>query len=260
MQWKTLFCCAISTDPVMAANVVLVPGNNIQLLCQAHSNLAQVHWRHSGQALCPNDKHSFYNWGLLIVNATTSDAGLYICDSVEQTASRTYNRTVGAYKLQLFAVDRTTTPQNGFTKFYDSYGTSTTKTNPVSNQDGADLLAESQSNGVTGLEVAVILLSLMCFVLITVVIWTWNKGHLPCLKLAQSTSHSQVERQSVEYMHIQNRTSENRRHGPQSVSPLNANNNHSVVDFKGNGGHLSTPIPNISTLDGLGYIHDESEI
>lgn len=247
-------------DPVMAVNLVLVPGNNIQLLCQAHSNLAEVHWRHSGQTLCPNDKYYIYNWGLLIVSASTSDAGLYICDSVEQTAGRIHNRTVGAYQLQLSSVGRTTTPSNGFTKFFDSYGTNTTKTSSISNQDGGDLLAETQSNRMTGFEVAVILLSLTCFSLMTVVIWTWSKGHLRCLKLAQSTSQSQVERQSVEYMHIQNRTSEKRRHGPQSVRPLNANNNHSAVDFKGNGGQLSMPMPNISTLDGLGYINDESEI
>lgn len=211
----------------MAVNLVSVTGNNIQLMCQSHSNLAQVHWRLSGRMLSPNDKYYVSKWGLVIVNATTSDAGLYICESVEQTASRPYSRTMGAYQLQL--------------------------QNP-------NLLAEGQSSRATGLEVAVILLSLLCFALITVLIWTWFKGHLRCVKLTQTTSQSQAERQSVEYMHIQNRTSERRRHGPQSVRPLNANNNHSEVDFKENGGPNSKPLPNISTLDGLGYIHHESEI
>lgn len=226
----------------MQVSLVLVPGNNIRLLCQAHSNLAQVHWRFSGQTLHPNDKYCIYNWGLLIVNATTSDAGLYICDSVEQIASKPYKRTVGAYQLQS-RVGRT----NIFKSDLDA------------NQDDLDLFAESQSR-MTGLEVAVILLSLICVSLMTVVIWVWSKGHLQCLKSAQSTSQTQVERPIVDYLLIQNRTSAKRPHRPQSVRPLNANNNHSEVDFEEAGGQPSRQMPNISTLEGLGYIHDESEI
>ncbi|XP_075895628.1 semaphorin-4E-like isoform X3 [Nelusetta ayraudi] len=158
-------------DPVMAVNLVLVPGNNIQLLCQAHSNLAQVHWRRSGQILRPNDKYHFADWGLLIVGASTSDAGLYICDSVEQTADRIHNRTVGSYQLQLSPADSTTVTSV--------------------DQDG--------------FKVAVILLSLTCFSMMAVIIWTWSKGHLQCFKVAPSTSQSQVERNPLESRHVQNR-------------------------------------------------------
>uniref|UniRef100_A0A3Q0TBC8 Si:ch211-129c21.1 n=1 Tax=Amphilophus citrinellus TaxID=61819 RepID=A0A3Q0TBC8_AMPCI len=48
--------------------------------------------------------------------------------------------------------------------------------------------------------------------------------------------------------------------GDESRRPCSANNNHSAVDFKGNGEQHFSPMPNISSLDGLGYINDESEI
>lgn len=235
--------CLLS-DPVVPVDFVLVPGKHVQLMCQAHSNLAQVQWRLSNRALGSNNKYYIYSWGLLIVGVSGSDAGLYICDSVEQINGRTYNRTVAAYRLQL------------------SSGR-TTPGNEVTNQgSGHHLSPESQSisSKVTGLEVAVALLALLCFCLMTVVFWNWTKGRLGCFKLPESSSQSQVKRQSVEYMHIQNRTSETKLRGPEPVRPFSTNNNHSVVDFKGNGGHHFAQMPNVSTLDGLGYINDESEI
>lgn len=245
------------SDPVVPVDFVLIPGNHIQLMCQAHSNLAQVQWRLSDQALGSNNKHYIYSWGLLIVGVSGSDAGLYICDSVEQINGRTYNRTVAAYRLKL-----SSGPGNEVTKSSDSQGPNT-KPGLKPNPGGGDHLPpenQSVSSKVTGLEVAVALLALLCFGLMAVVFWNWTKGRLGCFKLPESSSQSQVKRQSVEYMHIQNRTSETKLRGPESVRPFSANNNHSVVDFKGNGGHHFAQMPNVSTLDGLGYINDESEI
>lgn len=238
------------SDPVVPVDFVLIPGNNIPLMCQAHSNLAQVQWRLSDQTLGSNNKYYSYSWGLLIVGVSGSDAGLYICDSVEQINGRTYNRTVAAYRLQLSS-------GNTVTKSSDSQGPTISEPNPGG---GDPLPPETQSGKVTGLEVAVGLLALLCFCLMTVVFWNWTKGRLRCFKLAESSSQSQVKRQSVEYMHIQNRTSETKLQGLESVRPFSTNNNHSVVDFKGNGGHHFAQMPNVSTLDGLGYINDESEI
>lgn len=246
------------SDPVVPVDFVLIPGNNIQLMCQAHSNLAQVQWRLSDQALGSNDKYYIYSWGLLIVGVSGSDAGLYICDSVEQINGRTYNRTVAAYRLQLSSgpgVAGSTTPGNKVTNIF--------KTGPEANPGGGDHKPpenQSSSSKVTGLEVAVILLALLCLCLMSFVFWNWTKGRLRCFKLPESSSQSQVKRQSVEYMHIQNRTSETKLQGLESVRPVSTNNNHSVVDFKGNGGHHFAQMPNVPTRDGLGYINDESEI
>lgn len=254
------------SDLVVPVDFVLIPGNNIQLMCQAHSNLAQVQWRLSDQALGSNNKYYIYSWGLLIVSVSGSDAGLYICDSVEQINGRTYNRTVAAYWLQLSSgtgVTGSTTPGNEVTKSDSFQGPNISNPGLEPKLGGRDPLPpenQSVSGKVTGLEVAVALLALLCLCLMTVVFWTWTKAHLGCFKLPESSSQSQVKRQSVEYMHIQNRTSETKLRGPESVRPFSANNNHSAVDFKGNGGPHFAQMPNISTLDGLGYINDESEI
>uniref|UniRef100_A0A665TEC9 Semaphorin-4E-like n=1 Tax=Echeneis naucrates TaxID=173247 RepID=A0A665TEC9_ECHNA len=203
--------------------------NNIQLPCQLHTNLAQVLWRFSDQTLHSNHKYYIYSGGLLILHASESDAGLYICDSVEYINGRTYNQTMAVYHLQLNpgpTVEEVTTP----------------------------------GNEVTRLEVTVALLSLLCFFLMGVIFWMWFRGHWECFKFTQSSSVSEDRRQSGDYMHIQNRTSEIKFLGPEAGRPCSANNNHSAVDFKGNGEHHFTPMANISSLDGLGYINDESEI
>lgn len=255
------------SDPVVPVDFVLIPGNNIQLMCQAHSNLAQVQWRLSDQVLGSNNKYYIYSWGLLIVGVSGSDAGLYICDSVEQINGSTYNRTVAAYRLQLSsgpgATRGSTIPGNKVTKSSYPQGTNIFKTGPEANPGRGDHLSPANQNvssKVTGLEVAVTLLALLCLGLMMFVFWNWTKGCLRCFKLPESSSPSQVKRQSVEYVHIQNKTSETKLQGLESVRRFSTNNNHSVVDFKGNGGHHFAQMPNVPTRDGLGYINDESEI
>lgn len=250
-----------------AVNIVLVPGNNIQLSCQSHSNLAQVHWRFSYKVLQSNNKYYIYGGGLLILNASESDAGLYTCDSVEQTNSRTHNRTMAVYHLQLYSDPAVVSPSPTImvTEDFESiYTLTTADTGPVPGSGNQEdpLSPETQSNiGRVGrLEVAVSLLSLLCLSLIGVIIWIWSRGHWKCLKFARSSRDGEDRKQSADYMHIQNRTSEINFLGPESRRPCSGNNNHSVVDFKGNGEHHFTPMANISSLDGLGYIHDESEI
>ncbi|XP_018525695.1 LOW QUALITY PROTEIN: semaphorin-4E [Lates calcarifer] len=254
-------------EPVAAVDVTLVPENNIQLPCQLHSNLAQVLWRLSNQTLHSNHKYYIYSGGLLILSASESDAGLYTCDSVEQMNGRTYNRTVAVYRLQLYfgpAVEESTTPGNEVSNSSGSvHALNTVAPGMGPNEGNKDPLhpeTQIDSGRVTRLEVAVALLSLLCLSLMGVIFWIWSRGRWECLKFAKSSGESEVKRQSGEYMHIQNRTSEIKLLGPESVRPCSANNNHSAVDFKGNGEHHFTPMANISSLDGLGYINDESEI
>uniref|UniRef100_A0A671TLH3 Si:ch211-129c21.1 n=1 Tax=Sparus aurata TaxID=8175 RepID=A0A671TLH3_SPAAU len=173
-----------------AVDFTLVPGNNIQLPCQIHSNLAQVLWRFSDQTLHSDNKYYIYSGGLLILSASETDAGLYTCISVEHINDRTYNRTMAV------------------TNSSDSiHGPNATA--PGLNPHSADvdpLFPENQSD--TG----------------------------------------RVARLEIKLL------------GPECGRPCSANNNHSAVDFKGNGEHHFTPMANISSLDGLGYINDESEI
>uniref|UniRef100_A0A8C5G425 Si:ch211-129c21.1 n=1 Tax=Gouania willdenowi TaxID=441366 RepID=A0A8C5G425_GOUWI len=75
-------------------------------LCVSFSCLANftpTWWRLAGVSLVE------YFRGLLILRASESDAGLYICDSVEQVKGREYNRTMAAYRLLL----RTTQSNSG---------------------------------------------------------------------------------------------------------------------------------------------------
>ncbi|XP_061593769.1 semaphorin-4E isoform X2 [Cololabis saira] len=258
--------CPLPPDRVAAVDVALVPGNNIKLPCQLHSNLAHVRWRFSDKALESNDKYYIYSGGLLILNASELDAGLYVCDSVEQINSRTYNRTVAVYHLQLHSEPEvvTPTPSITVTKYFESIHTlNTAATEPAPGTGDEDPLSpETQSTvGRIGrLEVAVALLALLSLSLIGVIIWFWSRGHWKCLKFAQSSKDSESRNPSADYMHIQNRSSEIHFLGPESRIPCTGNNNHTAVDFKGNGEHHFTPMANISSLDGLGYIHDESEI
>lgn len=257
----------VSLDPVGAVDFTLVPGNNIQLPCQVHSNLAQVHWRFSDQMLHSNSKYYIYSGGLLILSASESDAGLYTCESAEQISGRTYNWTVAVYKLQLDSGPGgggSISPGNEVTNSSDSiHRLNTTAPGPVPSPGVEDPVPpenQSDSGRVTRLEVAVALLSLICLSLMGVIFWIWSQGRWGCSKFTQRASESEGKRHSAEYMHIQNRTSEVKLLGPESQRPCSANNNHSAVDFKGNGEHHFTPMANISSLNGLGYINDESEI
>lgn len=252
---------------VAAVDFTLVPTNSIHLLCQPHSNLAQVYWRFSDQTLHSNDKYYIYDGGLLIMRASESDAGLYVCDSIEQMNGRVHNRTVAAYHLQLHsgpAVGGRPTPGTNVTNSPGSvHSVNTAAPGPKPGPENTDPLPpENQSDAgrVTRLEVAVALLSLLCLSLMGAIFWILYRGRLQCFKFPQNSSSSESQRQSAEYTHIPNRTSEIKLLGPKSGRPCSANNNRTAVDFKGNGEHHFTHMANISSLDGLGYINDESEI
>lgn len=203
--------------------MALVPGNNIQLLCKAHSKLAQLHWRHSGQLLHPDDKHYFSDWGLLIVNASISDAGLYICDSVKKTSGRVYNKTVASYQLS---------PTNDGT--FDSVS------------------ANCQSGTVVVIfKVFVTVLSLACFCLTVIIVLRWRRERLRRFTLVQRARQGQGKRQSDKYnTHISSISSN---HWVLSMKPLNAISQ-SIGYMKGNGGPSSTQAFDMSALLGPDHI------
>nr|XP_040040659.1 semaphorin-4E [Gasterosteus aculeatus aculeatus]XP_040040660.1 semaphorin-4E [Gasterosteus aculeatus aculeatus]XP_040040661.1 semaphorin-4E [Gasterosteus aculeatus aculeatus] len=233
-------------DPVVAENFLLVTENNIQLPCQPHSNLAQVMWRLSEQTLHSSSKYHIYSGGLLLLSASDSDAGLYSCDSVELISGRAYNRTVAVYRLHLHSGSEaagSTTPIYEVTNSVQSPNTA----GPGGSDMQDPLSPENQNDPgkVTRLEVAVASLSLLCLFLMGLLLWIWTQGRArECFKLAKRPGESEAKRQSAEYIHIQNRTSEINLQGAE----------HRAVDFKRNGEQ------NISTLEGLGFIYDESEI
>lgn len=245
-------------------DVVLVPGNNVQLPCQAHSNLAQVLWQFSHQTLHSSNKYYIYSAGLLIANASESDAGLYTCYSAEQVRTRTFTQTVAVYRLELDSASGgpdSTTPGhdliNASGSFY-GHNTAAPGLMPVP-IDPSSPENQSDPGRVTRLEVAVALLSLLCFSLIGFIFWNWIQGRLKCFKSGQRPVQAEGLRPPGEYMHIPTRPSEIKLPQVRSERPFRANNNHSAVDFKRTEERRLTPA-NVSTLNGLGYINDESEI
>lgn len=263
VQWEQP-CVCLFLDPIAAVDVVLVPGNNIQLPCQVHSNLAQVLWQFFNQTLHSSDKYYIYSGGLLIGNASESDAGWYTCYSAETISTRTFTQTMAVYRLELNSgsggLDSTTPGHDLINTTGAFHGQNTAAPDLMPNPDDP-LSPENQSDRgrVTRLEVAVALLSLICFSLIGFIFWNWSQGHLTCGKLGQPPVQAEGPRQSGEYMHIPTRPSETKLPQVRSERPFRANNNHSAVDFKRTEEHRLAPA-NVSTLNGLGYINDESEI
>lgn len=248
-------------DPVTPVDVALSPGNNVQLPCELHSNLAHVVWQFNHQPLHPNGKHLIYSGGLLILDSSDTDSGLYICDSEEQINGRTHKRTMAVYNLQRSTDSgEATTPAVKITTNYSMFLSTTTPeigiVEPLTPGNQKD------KGKMSSLEVAVALLTLLCLSLIGVILFIWVRGHLECLKIAQrqSSGQNEVKRQSAEYVPIPDRTSEVKLFGPEPGTPCISNNNHCIVDFKQNGVHRITSLANISSLNGLGYINDESEI
>ncbi|KAJ3599613.1 hypothetical protein NHX12_033569 [Muraenolepis orangiensis] len=249
------------SPPELVSVVVvnLVPENNIRLPCRAESNLAQVHWTFSGRRLHSDHRYYVYGEGLLLLNATPSDAGLYTCDSVERSHGRTHNKTVALYRLKL-----SPGPGGAGEGVTDSSPRvdipSTTAKSPVPAPKPEGPETQSDTGRAVGLKVAVAVLSLLSLSLAGTLLWKLKRGALlSCLPSSGSPRESQAKTPVVEYAHVQN-------HAAAEVKPLEpgspciANNNHSAVDFKGNGHPNFTSMANISCLEGLGYINDESEI
>uniref|UniRef100_A0A8C8EKJ9 Uncharacterized protein n=1 Tax=Oncorhynchus tshawytscha TaxID=74940 RepID=A0A8C8EKJ9_ONCTS len=118
------------------------------------------------------------------------------------------------------------------------------------------MASQCEDGRVVGLQVVVALLSLM---VVGLVAWSLYKG---CFRnrFSENSSAGQVKRPSDDYMQIQNNiTSEFKLLGPTPSLSANKNQN-AIIAFKGNGEHHFSPGSNISTVDGLGYIDDESEI
>lgn len=251
--------CIVFLDPVAPVDVALTPGNNVKLPCELHSNLAHVVWQLNHQPLHSDGKYLIYSGGLLILDSSQSDTGLYICDSVEQINGRTHIRTMAVYNLQRHTdFGEATTPASKTTTDFSLFLSTTMPeigiVEPLTPGNQKD------QGKMSSLEVAVALLTLLCLALLGVILYIWVRGHLECLKTTQASSQNEMKRQSAEYVHIPNRTSEVKLLGPEPGTPCISNNNHCTVDFKQNGVHRITSLSNISSLNGLGYINDESEI
>ncbi|XP_062308882.1 semaphorin-4E [Osmerus eperlanus] len=254
-----------SPDEVTVETYTLVSGHHVKLQCRPDSNLAQVSWHFSGQVLHSDDKRYIYDGGLLILNASSPDAGRYTCDSVEQVAGRPYTKTMAVYEVQPRAQpgweeeeeqgETTETPHSAFTPSPER----PVPTQPIETPLTPQSYREAER--LVGLKVAVVLLSL--FLGATV---AWNlKGR--CRRfLPQKAGAGQGKAPSSDYVDS-TRTTEQKLLPPSSITTNTTtnittnskNNNRAHVDIQRNGELLFSG-RHVSSADGLGFINDESEI
>ncbi|XP_036441983.1 semaphorin-4E [Colossoma macropomum] len=205
-------------DPLVRKNRTLVLGNNIKLPCQQDSSLAQVNWQFDGQPLNPSSrKYSIYNDGLLIYNASVSDAGRYTCKSVEQAVSRRYHRTLAVYELRLVSDkgDKDQILSGVVTKKPHMSPTAVPNVDPASPQR-----LNTESSWVA-MQVALVVVSVMMAALL---LWNLYMGHLQLQRCCRQQHKMPPHCDSVAHASHQDSASDSTE--PQAGLFLNAENNH----------------------------------
>lgn len=127
-------------------------GGNLKLHCSNPSNHATTIWQQDKHPLSPSRRHQFLKDGLLILNATDSDAGLYRCLSIEHSKTEEYTSTVAEYHVSIAP--------------------------PGAGKEKDILFPHARRDGpsVAGLQ-AVVAVVLIC--LVALLAWNLYKGHLP---------------------------------------------------------------------------------
>ncbi|XP_047446614.1 semaphorin-4E [Mugil cephalus] len=137
-------------DPIKPVNQSIGPGGDVKLSCLSPSNHAKTIWQRDDSGLIPSARFQHLGDGLLILNASFSDAGRYRCLSVERSKTDKYETTVAYYHVIVDA---------------------------AAGKDG-QVLYHAQTGGpsVAGLQAVVVLL-VVC--LLALAAWNFYKGHLP---------------------------------------------------------------------------------
>lgn len=115
--------------------------------CPSPSQLAKTVWERDGKALASTARFERLEDGLLIFNATKSDAGRYRCLSVEKSRAGQFTATVAEYQVDLSGSDGGILPH-----------------------------AHSHSPSVAGLRALIVILVVCLLGLLT---WNCYKGHIP---------------------------------------------------------------------------------
>ncbi|TKS79983.1 Semaphorin-4E Semaphorin-7 [Collichthys lucidus] len=138
-------------DPVKPLNHSIWPGGNLKLRCLSPSSLSEIFWERGGSRLTSVPRLQLLQDGLLILNASDSDTGLYRCLSVERSKTGEYTTTVAEYQVS---------------------------TGPVGTGDGNGILPEARTDGpsVAGLQATIVLLAVSLLALLA---WNFYNGHIP---------------------------------------------------------------------------------
>ncbi|XP_010742520.2 semaphorin-4E [Larimichthys crocea] len=161
-------------DPVKPLNHSIWPGGNLKLRCLSPSSLSEIFWERGGRRLTSAPRLQLLRDGLLILNASDSDTGLYRCLSVERSKTGEYTTTVAEYQVS-------TGPGTG---------------------DGNVILPEARTDGpsVAGLQATIVLLAVSLLALLA---WNFYNGHIPlpwnCGKNREQPREQGGENSSVTY-------------------------------------------------------------
>lgn len=209
---------------------------NLKLDCPPPSNMAKTNWERDGNHLTPADRLQFLQDGLLILNASQSDAGQYRCLSVERSKTSEHTTTVVEYQISI---------------------------HPAGSGDGKAIYPQAQTDGpsVAGLQAAIGLLVVSLLALLT---WNFYKGHLPlpwnCGKKKGEQSLDQEGLNShVSYQQAPRSAQEEDK--PLVVGRDNgtSNNNHSRGEAAVGAAEEENNASGVN-LPSLQFIDDESEI
>ncbi|KAM9349295.1 semaphorin-4E [Symphorus nematophorus] len=138
-------------DPAKPLNQSIWPGGNLKLRCPSPSNLAKITWERDSSPLTPATRLQLLRDGLLILNASYSDAGRYRCLSVERSKSDEYTTTVAEYQVSI---------------------------RPAGPGDGTRISPHPQTDcpSVAGLQAVI---GLLAVALLALLAWNFYKGHIP---------------------------------------------------------------------------------
>lgn len=190
--------------PVTPFNQSIWIGGSLKLHCTNPSNRAATIWKQDRQTLSPTLRHQFLKDGLLILNASDSDAGLYCCLSVERSKTDEYTSTVAEYQVTIAS--------------------------PGIGKGDEILFPHAQRDGpsVTSLHGVIAFLTIALCVLLA---WNIYKGHFPCLpkfKNGQQSPEVHEEMALDSSINKQQPRAENKPLVSDTNSSSSSNNNHNI--------------------------------
>ncbi|XP_061878164.1 semaphorin-4E [Entelurus aequoreus] len=209
--------------PVPVVNRSISPSENVKLLCASPSDLATSSWEQDGRHLTSSRHLQLLPDGLLILNATESDAGLYRCVWAERSKGGEYAVAVVEYQLSVKA---------------DSGPA------PEPRRAGASMAGWQTAVGV------------LLLLLLALLAWNFYSGHLPLPRACGRTrgrEDGSRDHASADPDALRSGRGEDKMLVPGSHN-FRSNNNHT----DGNGGEEDDATR--VTLSSLQFINDESEI
>lgn len=228
-----------AADAVKSVDQLLWLGGNMKLRCPSPSNLAKTIWERDDRHLTASPRHQFLHDGLLILNASDSDAGRYRCLSVENSKVDEYTTTVAEYLVSVAPAG--------------------------SGMDGQRFVPQAQRDGpsLVGLQAAV---GLLVVSLLALLAWNFYNGHLPLpwncrgkRPEAQESDEQEALRRTM--AHQSAPTSEVTEDKPLVSGTDNGKSNNNQTDGEqGLSGAEGENDAQNANLPSLQYIDDESEM